>query len=206
MQTEETLRLGALGGDHAAPRARARVSTVGVAPLGGTEVDVVLSSYLAGLSSRWPSLEFPGFHEGAAHTANFLAVLQDPGPKVAETRVCCPLTNPDVTSWRQLVAMAAAGVRIERVVFWNIYPAYGSYRRRVRPWAAEIERLVVLMPRLKAVLACGKEAQKGLKHVRLPAGVRLIEAPHPSPKACISNPNATADLHRTWAHAGAEGG
>jgi hypothetical protein len=36
MQTEDTLRPGALGGGHAAPRARARVPTVGVAPLGAS--------------------------------------------------------------------------------------------------------------------------------------------------------------------------
>jgi hypothetical protein len=38
MRTEGTLRPGALGGDHAAPRARARVPTVGVAPLGTARV------------------------------------------------------------------------------------------------------------------------------------------------------------------------
>ena len=57
MQTEDTLRPGALGGDHPAPRARARVPIVGVAPLGSPAPVPTGDGPATGDSPRWDDVD-----------------------------------------------------------------------------------------------------------------------------------------------------
>ena len=128
--------------------------------------------------------EFPNFAKDAVHTAPILALLRDPGNSGAEDSQVCSIENNDQTSRNQKKAIMNAGINTNDIVFWNFYAPFGIDKnfkiKSQEKWAEEIVKLIGLMPNLKVVLACGKDAQKGMKFVELDKDITLIESPHPS--------------------------
>jgi hypothetical protein len=166
-------------------------------------MDKKLKRYRQNLGRR-TGLHFPRFHSEADHRAPFLALLQDPGKSGAEkTGVCCPLTNNDGTSRRQRrIIFGIIKLEPKHIVFWNFYAAYED-KKHPRcakvDWAVEIERLIAMMPNLKAVLAFGGPAWRGMRDVCLPRGVALLGAPHPGDRGVLPDPKlAEAKIERAW--------
>ena len=158
--------------------------------------DPILESYREDLINR-TDLRFPKFAQEAVHTAPILAVLDTPGPGAVER---CSLDNRDGTSRRQRRVMSEVGVERERVIFWNFFAAYDGERDR-RFWAGELERLINLLPNIRAVMVFGDDAWRGMRDVELPNGVTLIGAPHPSDQSCNPNPEAEPAIKCAWQRA-----
>ena len=167
-------------------------------------MDKKLKRYRRNLRRR-TGPHFPRFHSEARHRAPFLALLQDPGKSGAEkTGVCCPLTNNDGTSLRQRrIIFGMVELEPKQIVFWNFHAAYED-KKHPRcakvDWALEIERLIAVMkPNLKAVLAFGGPAWRGMRDVRLPPGVALLGGPHPGDRGVLPDPKlAEAKIERAW--------
>ena len=64
----------------------------------------------------------------------------------------------------------------------------------IREGAAWLDRLLRLLPRLRAVVLLGLDAQKGLRFVDLPEGVRAIATYHPSPNTLAGYPHYWARI------------
>ena len=148
--------------------------------------------------------EFPEFAKDAVHTAPVLVLLQDPGKSGAEDSRVCSIDNNDQTSRNQRMAIDSSGIDTADIVFWNFYASFGIGKNfgieSQKKWAEEIEKLIGLMPNLKVVLACGKEAQKGMRSVKLDKDITLIEPPHPSWRG-LSWPGAKDRLKNDWKQA-----
>ena len=149
--------------------------------------------------------EFPKFAKDAVHTAPILALLQDPGKSGAEKQEkICSIENEDQTSRNQEKAIMSAGIETKDIVFWNFYASFDigkNFRiKSQKKWAKEIVKLIGLMPNLKVVLVCGKEAQKGMRFVELDKDITLIESPHPSWRGQW-RPGAKDELKNAWKRA-----
>src|SRR5262249_43767178 len=142
-------------------------------------MDRELTEYWHGLIDRSRQVEgahltFPKFHAKASHCAPFLAILQDPDRSGAvKSGVCCCVTNKDPTAQRQKeIILDKVRLRGEQIVCWNFHASYEPTSRV--DWAGERQRLVDIMPQLKAVLAFGGLAWRGMPDVSLPKKVILI--------------------------------
>ena len=135
-------------------------------------MDDKLKKYREYLIEKFDNAKFPGFAKDAVHSAQVLAILQDPGNSGAEkTKVCSIDENKDATSRNQKRAIDSAGIDTNNIVFWNFYASFDigkNFRiKSQKKWAKEIVKLIGLMPNLKVVLACGKEAQKGMNWITI---------------------------------------
>jgi hypothetical protein len=123
--------------------------------------------------------------------ARVLTVLRDPGPKtqveVGSGFLC--VENDDPTAQTQMELMALAGVQAVDVTPWNAYPWYINAAPRPAQLDAGVDplrRLLLLMPRLVAVLLQGNEAHSSWKrltnrHPDIARGPRLVvKSFHPS--------------------------
>ncbi len=149
--------------------------------------------------------KFPKFAKDAVYSAQILALLQDPGNSDAErTKVCSIAENKDATSRNQERAIKSAGIDTNNIVFWNFYASFDigkNFRiKSQKKWAKEIVKLIGLMPNLKVVLVCGKEAQKGMRFVELDKDITSIESPHPSWRGQW-RPGAKDELKNAWKQA-----
>ena len=151
--------------------------------------------------------EFPKFAKDAVHTAPILALLQDPGKSGAEDSKVCSIENNDQTSRNQRMAIDNSGIDTADIVFWNFYAPFGMDKKfpieSTKKWAKEIEKLIGVMPKLKVVLACGIEAQKGMKFVERDKDITLIKSPHPSYLSFLHTGNKDK-LNNAWKQAAGE--
>jgi uracil-DNA glycosylase len=117
--------------------------------------------------------------------ASVLFVLKRPGEKAVESGFLS-LENHDRTARNFLALMAEAGIPYSEITFWNIIPWYGP--RKARLSSAELSegmawlnRLLTLLPRLRALVLVGRDAQAAAGRVKLPPSAGLFLCPHPSP-------------------------
>lgn len=166
-------------------------------------MDTVLDTFWKEIGER-TLLEFPRFAKEAACTAPFLAVLETPGKSGAEKSGECSLDNKDPTAKRTREIIEAVRIPREQIVFWNFYAAYKQCERSKKNrklWAGELERLIEVMPKLKAIVVFGNDAWHGMRDVNLRKGIALIGAPHPSNRAINNNCEAKEEIRRAWKRA-----
>jgi len=138
-------------------------------------------------------IDIPKFCPSASEAADILAILQDPGKSGAETTRVCSLSNADDTSKNHIEILSAANVAQSRVVFWNFYGAFGSYKNAINNtidqqfWADRLSELINLLENVKVVVVCGNDAWSGLRYFRPSNGrlVQFISAPHPSKRGLL---------------------
>ena len=96
-----------------------------------------------------------------------------------------------------------AGIdRAREYVAWNIVPWYiGDEGKGGNATAADIQaaqpalsELISLLPRLRVVVLCGRQAQQGWKRAATPADAVVLSAPHPSRRSMIGSPTRRAEL------------
>lgn len=128
-----------------------------------------------------------------------LAVLRDPGPKADAAKGSCLLCveNDDVTSVRQLMFLAEAGIDPRDVMPWNAYPWYINAkpdRAQLKAGTEPLRRVIEVMRELRVVLLLGTDAQAAWRlmerqHGELIAGRRIMAygTYHPSRGALRSN-------------------
>ena len=121
--------------------------------------------------------------------ARVLFVLEAPGPKAVESGFVSR-NNPDESAKNFFLACQTAGLRRRDMVVWNIVPWYIGDGTKIRAaTVADIEegllylaRLLVLLPKLNAVVLVGRKAQRIETWLRARRpDLRLFNCPHPSP-------------------------
>ena len=147
--------------------------------------------------------------DGPGADARVMVVLETPGQLgAASTGVLSPLKNEDSTASIQRRYMSKAGLNPEVCLFWNAVPWDLGARRK--PKAREqrvggeyLLDMAVLLPKLRAVLLCGRTAQAvgeraGLTR-RIP-NVEVISVPFPNSLGLYANggePAYVEGLRRT---------
>jgi len=162
--------------------------------------DEVLEQYRRAAAER-TGLTFPRFADEAVNSAPILAVLQNPGNSGAEVSGVCSLDNADPTARRTARIIASLGLNRDQIIFWNFYGAYEATKPDRSLWATELEHLISLLPNLRAVIAFGDQAWRGMRDVQIPRHTLLVGAPHPSNRSCNSNPDAEDLIVRAWRRA-----
>ena len=156
-----------------------------------------LQAYRASLIAE-TGLTFPDFAPGSTHEARILFVAETPGPGAVKSGACAP-TNNDPSAKRTRRLMTEAGVEPREVIFWNFYAAYERRPpREAEQWAARLDRLLALMPKLETVLVMGDKAWRGIRYVRLPRHLQLIWAPHPSNRSINGKPERERLIADAW--------
>jgi uracil-DNA glycosylase len=110
--------------------------------------------------------------------------------------------NPDSTAANLFELMAVANLSRAQIVGWNSVPwaltLDGKGRAASRADLAEgtpyLEQLVALLPNLEAVLLLGRKAQRAGANCRALDGLQVFVAPHPSPIAMNTRPEAREQI------------
>jgi uracil-DNA glycosylase len=138
-----------------------------------------------------PGAEVPDFDPwDAGIDAEILFLLEAPGARaVASTFVS--RNNPDDTARNMFLLHQDACIPRTRTLLWNVVPWYigdGARIRAATPHDLEqglkpLPRLIQMLPKLRAVVFMGKNAQQARPQVAaLRPDLRLFACAHPSPK------------------------
>lgn len=121
--------------------------------------------------------------------AEILYLLEAPGGRAVGSGFISR-NNPDETAKNFFELNLAAGIDRKRTVTWNIVPWYVGSGAKIRPVKSadirealpSLERLLELLPRLRAIVLIGRKAERsGATLERLRPAIRVFRAPHPSP-------------------------
>jgi len=137
-----------------------------------------------------PQASIPNFDpwDGGIH-ARVLFLLEAPGPKAVRSGFVSR-NNPDLTAKNFFELNRDAGIPRELTITWNVVPWYigdgerirAAKRQDVSSGTASLERLLNLLPSLRAVVLVGKKAQQASSLIsRIRPDVRVFYSPHPSP-------------------------
>ena len=142
---------------------------------------VPLNAYAESLPGRTP--RFDPLDGGTG--ARVLVLMESPSRRGIEQGFASA-DNPTPTGKRMREEMAAAGLRREDRVVWNVVPWYlgegtrvrNPTLREVREGASYLPGLLALLPGLRVVLTLGVAAREGWRSI----GSELphVAAPHPS--------------------------
>jgi uracil-DNA glycosylase family 4 len=128
--------------------------------------------------------------------AKVLFVLEAPGPQaIASGFVSCD--NPDLSARNMTALLAEAGIERGQIVVWNIVPWYLGDEKKIRPATKRdtdagmvyLQRLLPILPQLRAVVFVGRHAQRATRDLELPAPLRRFESFHPSPQFIHRHPD-----------------
>jgi Holliday junction resolvase RusA-like endonuclease len=153
--------------------------------------------------------------DSAGVNARVLLVLESPGrigvtsPKGSGMISC---DNNDQTAANVWMLHTDTALRREWCMPWNIVPWYlGSTERNVPASSQDAEgglpyfwELLDQLPHLRAVIAMGKPASAALSTLRsqlAERGVRLLQAPHPSPQNLNTRPGERAAIAEVFREA-----
>ena len=132
--------------------------------------------------------------------AEVLFVLEAPGPKaVCSGFVSCD--NPDPTAANFKSILAEAEIDRCRIAIWNIVPWYLGENGNIRHAKAAdleagrsyLERLIILLPNLKAVVMVGRRAQHATRNLTM-AGIKRFECAHPSAQVLNPHPHKRIEI------------
>ncbi|CAG4892383.1 uracil-DNA glycosylase [Paraburkholderia saeva] len=144
-----------------------------------------------------PGAEIPDFDPwDAGVNAEILFLLEAPGARaVASTFVS--RNNPDETAKNMFLLHQDACIPRTRTLLWNVVPWYigdGARIRAATPHDLErglkpLPRLIQMLPKLRAVVFMGKNAQQAQPQVAaLRPDLSLFACAHPSPKVINTRP------------------
>ncbi len=111
--------------------------------------------------------------------------------------------NDDPSAENMWNLLREAGIdRAREYVAWNIVPWYiGDEGKGGNATAADIQaaqpalsELLSLLPKLRVVVLCGRQAQQGWKRAAIQADAAVLSAPHPSRRSMIGSPTRRAEL------------
>ena len=140
----------------------------------------------------------------AGANATILALFEAPGRRgthQGSAFVSCDNDDPSAENMWNLLREAGID-RAREYVAWNIVPWYiGDEGKGGNATAADIQaaqpalsELISLLPRLRVVVLCGRQAQQGWKRAATPADAVVLSAPHPSRRSMIGSPTRRAEL------------
>jgi uracil-DNA glycosylase len=116
--------------------------------------------------------------------ARVLFVAERPGPKALKTGFISR-ENPDQTARNLGALLNAARIPRSDTVLWNILPWFDSRRAKITAsdlsaGADHLSELIVLLPHLHVIVFVGRRAQRAVRMVGIPDGVKVLNCPHPS--------------------------
>jgi L-seryl-tRNA(Ser) seleniumtransferase len=140
----------------------------------------------------------------AGANATILVLFEAPGRRgthQGSAFVSCDNDDPSAENMWNLLREADID-RAREYVAWNIVPWYiGDEGRGGNATAADIEaaqpalsELISLLPKLRVVVLCGRQAQQGWRRAAIPADAAVLSAPHPSRRSMIGSPARRAEL------------
>ena len=115
--------------------------------------------------------------------------------------------NNDATAALTWQLYRDAGLRLDRIVVWNVVPWYVGNDRAIRSASRDdvagaapfLRRLLSLLPELRVVLTMGSPARDGwLRFLLEPDSpiLPILACPHPSPRNLASRPHYKDDIRR----------
>jgi hypothetical protein len=96
------------------------------------------------------------------------------------------LANDDATARNTIEVITHAGLKYQDLVFWNAIPWSGPRDEKISQdmisrGASMLNRLLPLLPCLKAVVLVGGEAQRLKNLIKWSGKIRVFECAHPGP-------------------------
>lgn len=118
--------------------------------------------------------------------APILLVMLRPGPRGAMASNFLSLANRDATAANTIEIVRTAGLRYTDMVFWNAIPWAGPREEKItapmlQRGASMLGRMLVLLPRLRAIVLVGNEAQRLERSIASRADRRVLKCAHPGP-------------------------
>ncbi|RYD85228.1 MAG: uracil-DNA glycosylase [Verrucomicrobiaceae bacterium] len=167
-----------------------------------------LNSYVQHLRKRL-GIEIPDFDplDGGLH-ARALFLFEKPGPMTAagpdqdgKGSGFISRNNDDPSAQATCEFMEAAGIARTDTVTWNVVPGWNGTIKltpaEVREGALMVRELVLLLPKLRAIVFVGRKAERAHKHLKdLP--LRFFSSTHPSPKVKSIMPERWANIPNQW--------
>jgi uracil-DNA glycosylase len=168
-----------------------------------------LTAYAAKLRKRGHG-DVPDFDplDGGVN-ARILFLFEKPGPMTAKggTRRGSGFisrNNDDPTAEATFNFMKRAGIPRKVTVTWNLIPGWNGTRKvtgqELRDGLSCLEELILLLPKLRAVVLVGKLAAKA--EARLKANhphLKALNSAHPSPFVRASNRELWESIPHKWA-------
>jgi uracil-DNA glycosylase len=121
--------------------------------------------------------------------AEVLFLLEAPGAK-ARNSGFVSRNNPDETAKNFFDISVEASLARRRTVIWNVVPWYIGSEVKIRPANSEdimsgkasLEKLLSLLPKLRAIVMMGRKAQRAKQDLlQIAPRAKLFNCPHPSP-------------------------
>jgi Uracil DNA glycosylase superfamily len=148
--------------------------------------------------------------DGGTH-AQVLFLFEKPGPMTAKggTRRGSGFisrNNDDPTAEATFNFMKRAGIPRKVTVTWNLIPGWNGTRKvtgqELRDGLSCLEELILLLPKLRAVVLVGKQAAKAAPHFKARhPDIRLFTSAHPSPLVRAKFPDRWNSIPAKWAEA-----
>jgi hypothetical protein len=180
-----------------------------------------LTAYVERLHATYPGRALPWFDPTEAGVAaRILMLSESPGPRAALTggSSFVSVDNDDESAANCKALLREAGIdRARALVTWNIVPWYLGNGRKVRhARIADLDEarpalldLLALLPELRVVVLCGRQAQRGWDRARpdlppttLPRPpLAVLRCPHSSPRNLSTRPESRATILATYKEA-----
>lgn len=148
------------------------------------------------------NVDVPDFDplDGGAN-AEVLLLFEKPGPMAAGSGFISR-DNDDPTAEATFRFMQDIGLNRQKTLLWNAIPGWNGTRKVTRDerksGAGWVLRLVDLLPKLKAIVLVGGNAQK-LRSLLHDTGLPILMSDHPSPLVKARYPERWADIPKAWA-------
>lgn len=165
-----------------------------------------LEQYLNDMRKEKEGYEYPNFcseYSNQIENKEILVILQDPGNSSPETKTGeCSILNPDPTAKKIRETLSNVKIDYNKVLLWNFFPFFGFKGTKILDedkdfWASKIEDLLNLLPNVKVLVVCGKEAWDGMRFFKNENEISFISAPHPSLRGMLSE-NAHIRFESAW--------
>ena len=110
--------------------------------------------------------------------------------------------NNDPTAKATFDFMHRAGIPREHTLIWNVIPWWNGERKITgaerRNGVEELKELITLLPKLKAVVMVGRQAQKAKKYFCKEPNLMLFESYHTSPLVYARYSDKWKAIPREW--------
>lgn len=171
-----------------------------------------LTDFVQKLKEIHPDCEIPDFDpfDGGCN-ADILFLFEKPGPMTSASGKGSGFIsrdNDDPTAEATFKFMNKAGLLRERTVIWNVIPGWNGTRKvttaELRAGIDDLNGLLVLLPKLRAIVLVGQQAQRVMssKSFVKSGCLRIFASAHPSPLVRASHPDVWHAIPSIWAQAG----
>jgi hypothetical protein len=141
--------------------------------------------------------------------AKVLFLFEKPGPMTAQGNARLKVgsgfisrNNDDQTAEATFRFMKEAAVPRQGTVAWNLVPAWNGVRKvtsgEIQTGLAHLSELLRLLPRLRAAVLVGKQAQKS-QYFFETTGLKVLCSAHPSPLVRARHPDRWRAIPADWA-------